>query len=200
MKLKVYLKEKYKGKGAWGTSETESCLWKFISFIRGQFSRYLSSLRPVAFVSHIPVICLRTHRVCTHTLAKMDLEVKASGRSKAHHGLELSSDFWLQRAFPHMCSVLPNPLLTQGFASLCPCQDYSLEVFTRDKDWLLTLFLLLLQFLRANRGLVVNSSTVTHLSVAPGNAEWRLAVNFQPGAHLSPISLVPWTVIPWWLR
>ena len=64
-------------------------------------------------------------------------------------------------------------------------------MFTRDKDWLLTLFLLLLQFLRAKRGLVVNSSTGTHLSVAPGNAEWRLAVNFQPGAHLSPISLVP---------
>ena len=136
---------------------------------------YLSSLRPIIFVSHIPVICLRTHRVCTHTLAKMDLEVKASGRSKAHYGLELSSDFWPQRAFLCLCSVLPNPLLRQGFASHCPCQDYSLEVFTRDKDWLLTLFLLLLQFLRANRGLVVNSSTGTHLSVASGNAEKRLA-------------------------
>ena len=57
-----------------------------------------------------------------------------------------------------MGSVLPNLLLRQGFASLHPCQDYSLEVFTRDKDWLLTPFLLLLQFLRANRGLVLNSS------------------------------------------
>ena len=36
-----------------------------------------------------------------------------------------------------MRSVLPNPSLRQGFASLCPCQDYSLEVFTGDKDWLL---------------------------------------------------------------
>lgn len=36
---------------------------------------------------------------------------------------------------------LPYPLLTV-FASLCPCHDYSLEMFTRDKDWLLTLYLL----------------------------------------------------------
>ena len=43
------------------------------------------------------------------------------------------------------------------------------------KDWLLTLFLLLLPFPRANRGLVVNSTTGTHLSVASGNAERRLA-------------------------
>ena len=40
-----------------------------------------------------------------HTLAKMDLEVKASGRNKTHYGLELSSNFRLQGAFLHMCSV-----------------------------------------------------------------------------------------------
>ena len=80
------------------------------------------------------------------------------------YGLELSSDLTPRSLSAHReCSVLPNLLLNQGFASLCPCQDYSLEVFTRDKDWLLTLFLLLLQFLRAYRGLVLNSSTGTHL-------------------------------------
>ena len=43
------------------------------------------------------------------------------------------------------------------------------------KDWLLTLFLLLLPFLRANRGLVVNYSTGAHLSLASGSAKKRLA-------------------------
>ena len=54
------------------------------------------------------------------------------------YGLELSSDLTPRSLSVHCeCSVLPNPLLNQGFASLCPCQDYSLEVFTGDKDWLL---------------------------------------------------------------
>ena len=51
----------------------------------------------------------------------------------------------------------------QGFAPLCPCHgyyldcchDYYLKVFTRDKDWLFTLFLLLLLFRRANRRLTI---------------------------------------------
>jgi len=67
-----------------------------------------------------------------------------------------------------------NPLLRQGFASLCPCHDYFLEVFTRDRDWLFTLFLLLLPFQRANRRLVVNSLTGAHLPLASGNAKRRL--------------------------
>ena len=108
-KVKSLFKRKYMGESAQGSSETESCLWKYISYVlyilypyilyKGQFSRYLSSLRPIIFVSHISVICFRTHKVCTHTLAKMDLEVKASGRSKAHYGLELSSDFWPKEPF-----------------------------------------------------------------------------------------------------
>ena len=63
----------------------------------------------------------------------MDLEVKASGRSKTLYGLEWSSDFWLQRAFLCMCSVLPNSFFRQGFASLCPCQDYYLDVYKRQR-------------------------------------------------------------------
>lgn len=49
-----------------------------------------------------------------------------------------------------MCSVLLI-LHSDSFASLCHCQDYSLEVFTGDKNWLLTLLLLLLQFLRVKQ-------------------------------------------------
>ena len=49
-----------------------------------------------------------------------------------------------------------NPLLKQGFAPFCLCHDYYLTVFTRDKHWLFTLFLLLLPFQRANRRLIVN--------------------------------------------
>ena len=56
-----------------------------------------------------------------------------------------------------------NPLLKQGFAPLFPCcdyyldycHDYYLKVFTRDKDWLFTLFLLFLSFWRENRRLTV---------------------------------------------
>ena len=66
-------------------------------------------------------------------------------------------------------------LLLRVFASLCPCHDYSLEMYTRDKDWLFTLLLLLLPFLRANRGLVVNSSTGAHLSFASENVKRSLA-------------------------
>ena len=46
-----------------------------------------------------------TPGVHTHPSAKTDLKVKASGRSKSHYGLELSSDFWLQGAFLHVCAV-----------------------------------------------------------------------------------------------
>ena len=73
-----------------------------------------------------------------------------------------------------MCTCVVSPLsFTQGFSSFVP--DYSFELFAGDKNRLFTLFLLLLPFLRANRGLVVNSSTGAHLSLAPGSAKRRLA-------------------------
>ena len=67
-----------------------------------------------------------------------------------------------------------NLLLRQGFASLCPCHDYFLEMFTRDKDRLFTLILLLLPSWRTHRRLLINSSTGPHLSLASGNAKRRL--------------------------
>ena len=67
-----------------------------------------------------------------------------------------------------------NLLLRQGFASLCPCHDYFLEMFTRDKDRLFTLILLLLPSWRTQRRLLINSSTGPHLSLASGNAKRRL--------------------------
>ena len=103
------------------------------------------------------VIHLRTlpYGTCTHTLAKMNLKVKASGRSKTHYGLEFFSDFWLQGAFLCMCIVSLILYSERNFffffASLCPCHDYSLEMFTRNKDWLFTLFLLSLPFWIASR-------------------------------------------------
>ena len=57
------------------------------------------------------------------------------------------------------------------------CHDYYLKVFTRDKDWVFTLFLLLLPFWRANRRLIVNSSTGAHLSLVSGRANRNLAVS-----------------------
>ena len=55
-----------------------------------------------------------------------------------------------------------NPLLKQGFTPLCPYRDYYLKVFTRDKHWLFTLFLLLLPIWRANGRLIINASTGAH--------------------------------------
>ena len=63
-----------------------------------------------------------------------------------------------------------NLFLKQGFTSLFPCSDYYLKVFTRDKHWLFTLFLLLIPFWRANRRLTVNVSTGAHLTLVSGNA------------------------------
>ena len=63
-----------------------------------------------------------------------------------------------------------NPLLKQSFAPLCTCHDNYLKVFTRDKHWLFTLFLLLLPFWRANRRLVVNTLTGAHLCLVSENA------------------------------
>ena len=50
-----------------------------------------------------------------------------------------------------VCVLSPLPFTQKEiffffFASLCPCHDYSLEMFTRNKDWLFTLFLLSLPF------------------------------------------------------
>ena len=66
--------------------------------------------------------------------------------------------------------------------SISPSNEYSgliffriwLEMFRRDKD-ALHLFPLLLLFPRPKRGLVVNSSTGAHLSLASGNAKRKLA-------------------------
>ena len=41
----------------------------------------------------------------THLSAKMNLEVKASEKSKTHYGLKLSSDFLFQGDFMQMCNV-----------------------------------------------------------------------------------------------
>ena len=85
----------------------------------------------------------------------------------------------------------PQSFTQTVFASLCPCLDYSLDVFTGDKDWLFTLFLCYFHFGEQMRGLlIVNFSTGAHPSVAPGNAKggW-LIVNVQLGAPLSPISI-----------
>ena len=117
----------------------------------------------------------------------MNLEVKSSGTSKPHYGLELSPDFWHTQSLSASTVCLPcprkggggkqrslNPLLKQCFAPLCPCHDDYLKVFTRDKDRLFTLILLLLPSWRTHRRLLINSSTGPHLSPASGNAKRRL--------------------------
>ena len=99
-----------------------------------------------------------------------------------------------QRAFLPMCSVSLVPKSMGGwsgvgsgdplilypnkvFSPLCPCHDYYLKVFTSDKDWLLTLFLLLLPVQRANMRLTVNILIGAHITLVSGNENRRLGVN-----------------------
>ena len=104
----------------------------------------------------------------------------------------------------HADRILPPLSLPWLLPWLLP----ELSESTWDKDWSLTLFLLLLLFWRANRRLIVNSSTGAHLSLvsgnvnsskypawspllpAPWNADRRPTVKVWPGAHLSPAKSV----------
>ena len=100
--------------------------------------------------------------------AKVDLEVKPSERNKTHMAWSYPLTFNSKEAF---CTCVASPVsYTQ--TGLLP---YSLEMLTGDKDFLFALFPLSLPFERANRGLVVSSSTAAHLSLASGNAKRRLA-------------------------
>lgn len=130
--------------------QRESCFGEVKSFIKGQFSRSSSSLRPVTLLSQStpPPVNLSQDRPWGVHIPNQDgSKVKASGRSKTDYGLELSSDFGFQVAFLCRCSI---SLIRQDFFLLCPCHDCSLQV--RDKA-AITLFLLA----------AVNSSTGAHL-------------------------------------
>lgn len=119
---------------------------KFKSFIRGQLFGSLSSLKPIIllcpFVGYF--VSGPTRGVHTHPSAKMDLEVKASGKSKRHYGGELSSDFRLQGAFLHVCAVSlvlketgeqrPLCVYSDRVLPLCPCRDCYFETFTRGEE------------------------------------------------------------------
>ena len=128
--------------------------------------------------------------VCMYPSAKMDLEVKASGRSKTHYGLELFSDFWLQGAFLCMC-IVSLILYSERFfffASLCPWHDYSLEIFRRNKDWLFTLFLLLLPFWIANGAGCKFFNWSPPISYLRKCKEKLADCEFSVGGHLSSTS------------
>ena len=59
------------------------------------------------FFLHIWPILGPSPGVPKHPSTKIDPEVKASGRSKTHYGLELSSDFWFKETF---CPSVVSPL------------------------------------------------------------------------------------------
>ena len=109
-----------------------------------------------------------------HPSAKMDLEVKASGRSKTHYDLKLSSDFWLQRAFLHLCSVFSLVFYSEGslplflLAIIIPLRCYQ-----ETKTGYLPRFCC--HFQEQMGVLVVNSSAGVHLFLASGNTKRRLA-------------------------
>ena len=136
----------------WASSERKSrLLVKFKSFMKGQSSG--SSLRPITLLCPTWLICLRTlPGVCTHTLAKMDQAwlIMASNDPLIFYSKE------------PFCACVVSRLSDRVLSFLCPCHDYSLEL--RDKDWLFTLFLL-----------VVNSSIEAHLSLISRNESRRVA-------------------------
>ena len=166
------------------SANEEECSKEAFVIPIGQFFQVFVILQAeclVFFSTPDPLVRPGVH---THTLAKMNLEGKASGRSKTA-AWHYPRTFAPQGGFLCTCSVFlvpkewrkktPSPLRKQCFAPLC--HDYYLKVFTRDKHWLFTLFLLPLPFQRANRRLTVNPSTGAHLSLVSGNANRRLVVN-----------------------
>ena len=108
----------------------KSCLGKFKPFIKGQFSRScLPSGQSLCFLPTTPLspskfVSGSSPGVLGHTIAKMDLEVKNSGRSKTHYGLGLSSDF---NSKDHFCTCVVSPPSDIVFF-LCPRLDDSLEI------------------------------------------------------------------------
>ena len=79
--------------GTWATSEREMPLGSANSLQRGSFPglHLPSGQSPCLFA--LANLSQDPPGVCMHTLAKLDLKVKASGRSRTHYGLELSCEF-----------------------------------------------------------------------------------------------------------
>ena len=127
----------------------------------------------------------------THSSAKMDLKVKASGRSKTHYGLELSPDFWPQDYFQVFVISLLSFTQTLFLPLLVLAMIIPWDVYKRQR-LCLPCFCCYFHF-QANRGLVVNSSTGAHhlLPQEMQRGSW-LIVNVQTGASLSLTSLCPW--------
>ena len=138
-----------------------------------------------------------------HLSARMDLKVKASGRSKAHYVLVLSLDFLTHKEPFCACVASPlsekrgqgEPLILYSHRVLPPlrpcldyCHDHYLNVFTKDKRWLFTLFLLLFPFCRAKRRLTLNALTRAPLSLVSGN------VNSCDCSACSPLLRAPCNV------
>lgn len=127
--------------------------------------------------------------VCMHLSAKMNLQLKASGRSQDSLRPSIIPNFnplTFDLSVYVQCLLCPkrgrsgHPLILyskQGFAPLS-LHDYYLKVFKRDKHWLFTL--LLLPFWSANRRLVI--------CIHP-EAHFFLPHEMQTGGqHLSPAS------------
>ena len=195
-------------KSTQGQRESDMSLVKFKSFIRWQFSGSLSSLRLI--ISFVPsgwFVSGPSPGVRTHTLGKTDLKVKASGRRKAHYGLELSLDFWPQGAFL-VLSLVPkiqgeqrslNLLLKQGFARLCPCHIITLTIAMtavtsilegkQEADCKFLNWSPPISRLREGKQETSFKYVIwSPLLPASWNANRRPAVNVKPGAHLSPTS------------
>ena len=178
----------------------ESCLWKFISFVRGQLSGSLSSLRPIILLCKHPppprLICVRTLPWGAHVNLSQD----------AYWSGRLLGGAWLFIAWNY-------PLIFDSQEPFCSCVVFSLILHldrvlplfvlakiiplrclqeTKTGYW--TLFLLLLQFLRANGAGCKFLNWNPPMLPQEMQSEGWLIVNFQPGAHLSPTLLVPWTV------
>ena len=91
---------------------------------RGKKNSYRHCFLPTTPLSPSKFVSGPSPGVLGHTIAKMDLEVKNSGRSKTHYGLGLSSDF---NSKDHFCTCVVSPPSDIVFF-LCPRLDDSLEI------------------------------------------------------------------------
>ena len=148
----------------------------------GQSSCFVSPHQPTQ------LMCLRTLPWGTHTHLSQDGS-QSEGFWEEQDSLWPGIILWLltprSLSAAHVCS--PLSFTQTGFCLLCPCQDYSLEVFTRDKDWLFTCFCCYFNF-QAQMGLVVYFSTGTYLCCL---RKWKEEAGWLWISNLEPIYLLP---------
>ena len=141
------------------------------------------------------LICLRTW--AAHPHLRQDGS-RGEGCWKEQDPLWSEIIPWLLTPRSLLCIVSLSLYSDRVFASLFPCQDYSIEVFIRDRHWLFTLVCCCFHFREQTGGwLWISNLEPSYLLPQEMHRGGWLIGHFQLGAHLSPTSLSPCVSMGW---